>query len=169
MFKNVNNEYIEAYLFGMNRDARDAENYYFDNNDLLLKFVDYFKDAAKPIIEIPSESHLAHLEQSFDFHQIPDEQLTTDKVSQFLKEVHVEKRLIQGEYKEVKLTKREIECLDYLALGYGMKGVADILDLSSRTVESYINNAKLKTGYSSKQLLLTQFIKDFKNYSPSGC
>jgi len=117
------------------------------------------------MIEDGDSSHFAHLEQSFDFHQKSIEHLTTEKVSQFLQEINIEKKLIQGKHGAVKLAKREIECLDYLALGYGMKGVANILDLSPRTVELYINNAKLKTGYPTKQLLLTQFIKDFKNYS----
>jgi len=47
MFHSVNDQYVQMYLFGMDKDKSDAENYYSNHNNLLLKFVDYFQDAAE--------------------------------------------------------------------------------------------------------------------------
>lgn len=46
--------------------------------------------------------------------------------------------------KYVYLTRRESECLFYLARGYSSREIGEMLDLSSRTIESYLNNVKAK-------------------------
>ena|SRR5581483_4441419 len=46
----------------------------------------------------------------------------------------------------ITLTKREAECLYFLARAYTTKKIAQALDLSPRTIETYINNIKDKLG-----------------------
>lgn len=61
-------------------------------------------------------------------------------------------------------SKREWECLSKFAEGKTYKGVANILSLSSRTVESYLNQIKEKTGISSKAKLIDHFIEQNQSF-----
>lgn len=45
-----------------------------------------------------------------------------------------------------RLTKREIECLTLAALGFSSSATAEILHISSKTVEQYRNDIKKKLG-----------------------
>lgn len=65
------------------------------------------------------------------------------------------------------LSKREVECLSYVLEGYSNKQIATLLNLSSRTVEQYIDNTKNKLGCSSRyDLILTSLQKGLKrNFS----
>jgi DNA-binding CsgD family transcriptional regulator len=47
-----------------------------------------------------------------------------------------------------------------------MKETGKLLDLSSRTIEFYLNNIKQKTGLNSRDEILVNFIKDNKVYNP---
>ena len=63
------------------------------------------------------------------------------------------------EYFLDQLTKREIEVLSLWAKGYTMKGIAQERGLSPRTVESYLQNIKQKTGASHKSDLVQAYHK----------
>lgn len=66
---------------------------------------------------------------------------------------------------EFKLSKREWECWRFMALGQSTKMTANHLGgISARTVESYIDNLKRKTGCYDKSSLATLFIKNFKDW-----
>ena len=70
------------------------------------------------------------------------------------------------EYEGVYFTKREGECLVYMLEGNTIVATAKILGLSSRTVEFYVKNMKMKIGVTTKFQLLEKIkITDFlKNY-----
>jgi DNA-binding CsgD family transcriptional regulator len=53
-----------------------------------------------------------------------------------------------------KLTKRELECIQLIMRGRTAKEMADVLGLSPRTVEFYINNIKSKIGCSKKSKIV---------------
>lgn len=57
------------------------------------------------------------------------------------------------------LTKRETEVLRYVILGYTAKRVAIILNISYRTVETYIENIKFKLRCNSKGEIIEKAIK----------
>ncbi len=48
------------------------------------------------------------------------------------------------------LTPRETKCLRLIRLGYSTKKVATFLDISSRSVETYLNRIKLRTGITNR-------------------
>lgn len=53
----------------------------------------------------------------------------------------------------IKLTKKETQCLRILARGFSLKYIARCLNISPRTVETHIENMKLKASASSKESL----------------
>lgn len=57
------------------------------------------------------------------------------------------------------LTKRESDILKHIILGYSAKEIAKILNISFRTVESYMNSLKLKLHCNSKGEVILMAIK----------
>ena len=67
------------------------------------------------------------------------------------------------------LSKREKDCIFYLIRGNTMKEIAQILQLSWRTVESYINNVKFKWRCTNKKEVVAYAISHgFLNYIPQN-
>ncbi len=62
--------------------------------------------------------------------------------------------------KEVILTKREYECLLHLSRGKTMKETAQKLQISSRTIESYLASARKKTGFIPRSKLIDTFLEN---------
>lgn len=62
--------------------------------------------------------------------------------------------------KNFKFSQRETECLYFLVRGKTAKGIAQILNLSVRTIESYISNLKIKLGCYSKTELIEKAIEN---------
>lgn len=58
---------------------------------------------------------------------------------------------------DIALTSRETQCIRYLLQGYTAAETAQLLELSKRTVEFYIENIKLKTNCNTKLELFEKF------------
>ena len=70
------------------------------------------------------------------------------------------------EYEGVYFTNRESECLMHLLDGNTIVATANILGLSSRTVEFYVRNMRMKIGVTTKTQLIdkieqTDFVKNY--------
>lgn len=61
----------------------------------------------------------------------------------------------------VKLTRREMQCLQLTVKGYTAKKVARQLGISFRTVEEYLNNIRAKAGAHSKSDLIEMTMESF--------
>lgn len=156
-------EYCEAYNFYL--DKRDIWNgqFYIENLSLLKRFLKYFNYKASEIIDCTDQSKLAYYSQTFDFQNRSEDVVAQAKIKEFLEETRLRYIKPRNQHEEILLTPREAECIQYMLSGYSMKCVADILDLSPRTVEYYLSNAKNKTGYSNKNDLLRAFAKSNQN------
>jgi DNA-binding CsgD family transcriptional regulator len=156
--------YSEIYTFSMTRADFDAPNFYMNNLVLLERFSEYLKIQARDLINVPDNTNLAQFEQGFTISdRLTEDNLLEDKVKRFLAETALNRKVIKGKNGLIKLTPREIECLKHLALGKSVKQIAGFLDLSPRTIESYINKAKEKTGYTVRQKLINEFIRQKLN------
>lgn len=60
----------------------------------------------------------------------------------------------------MKLSDRELQCLQLLANGFTAKAIGDVLQLSRRTIETYIENAKAKLGCNNKAELIMSAIRN---------
>ena len=59
--------------------------------------------------------------------------------------------------RNISLSQREMECLMSLSQGRSIKEIARSCDISSRSVETYINRIKNKTSYATKSQLVTLY------------
>lgn len=72
-------------------------------------------------------------------------------------------------YGEIKLSVRQAQCLFYVLRGKTNKHIAKILQLSNRTIESYLDTLKIKMNCSNKAELIEKSIDlGFLETVPSG-
>jgi DNA-binding CsgD family transcriptional regulator len=76
---------------------------------------------------------------------------------------------LEAYHNPVELSKRELECLFLQLRGRTVKQIAEVLTLSKRTVESYIDNIKAKLGCQNKaELLVTAVTHGYHNHVPKS-
>jgi DNA-binding CsgD family transcriptional regulator len=150
---------VELFGFSMTKRDVGAASFYINNMQLLERFIEYFKEKASDLIDTKDKSKLAYFGQSFNFYGESVDNVIDDKVMKFLNVTGIENNTFNGKEKILTLAPREIECLKYLALGKNVKQIASTLGLSPRTIEFYINKAKEKTGYTVRQELINEFVK----------
>ncbi len=63
--------------------------------------------------------------------------------------------------KKIWLTPQESRCLGLLSKGFSAKWIARELNISSRTVDSYVASIKKKSNLYSRNLILDHFHKTF--------
>lgn len=150
--------HTDIYTFATNPTHNQAINFYLNNIDILKKFSTYYKEKAKKLFQIYEakkfipENKLRrnnHIEIVKSFSSADPLLLNFNKVGVSDKKASCIPASIEN-----KLTKREIECLRYLLLGYTAKETAKNLTLSSRTVETHINNIKHKLNCFSKRKII---------------
>lgn len=134
---------------------------FIEDIPLLNNFIDYFKQEAQGIFDtVLNDQRRVDTALGPLFYTKPVTALERKQKSRiaFLKQLG----LIQAE-SEIRLTSRENDCIRLVLRGYTALQIAEILKLSKRTVESYIENIKLKSNCDSKQELITKF-REIEHY-----
>ena len=158
------NHYNGITVFTKNKDAieffdlassvadRSIIDFYFNNLDMLNQFLFYFKDkAAKLINQAYKERFIIPTVMRGDIVKPPS-------YMEFLNLIKTKKVRMNFCKKEVVFSHREYECLIHLARGKTMKETGKILELSDRTVEDHLTNAKNKTNCFTRAQLIDSFL-----------
>lgn len=145
-------EYHEACLLTTSNDVFSNDPFLIENLNLLKRFILYFKDQM-----------YGHQELLAAFSKRYSNELSTDQPTDISKsqklEINIKKYYLGGLFNDLSFSQREAECLKHLANGKSAKQIARLLNLSPRTVETHVNNIKLKTDCSTLQELLTKLEK----------
>lgn len=156
----------EGFVFYTQRMDPEVENFFIDNMDLLKRFGEYFKVQAADLIEMNDPKKLVYikhpkffqnckdfytLEWQDQLHQL-DKFIESTIPSQLTLDTHLGPRVI--------LTKQETECMKLLCFGKTAKEIGQELGLSPRTVESYLERIKAKSGLLYKSDLIKAFYKN---------
>lgn len=143
----------ESFSFMTNPENPEILNVYLQNARSLERFVYYFLEKTRSLIQ-EGEKYLAHFQAlGFDFSLIqkPNQNILD------LPFIH--------ENREVRLSQKEKECLGLFSKGYGMKDIGRQLQISHRTVESYIQNIKTKFDVHYKADLANIYWKNMEGFS----
>jgi len=147
-------DFVEYCYFHSNRESSDLSNFYLNNIRELEHFILYFKSEAFDIIDTSDSEKLAHLRESVLKRE---EKNFPSTKNIFFDQTPVKKFFIKGPLSHLWLSKQEAGCAYYLSIGKSMKEIGRILNISPRTVESYISNIKNKTNCHSKSDLIDFF------------
>lgn len=72
------------------------------------------------------------------------------------KETKIKKYYLSPSYPDVYLSCREAQCVAYFLKGYSNRIIGNILNLSSKTIDSYTDNIKKKLNCRSKAELIVK-------------
>lgn len=126
-----------------------VNNFYLNNISKLWGFVEEFKARGADLIQDAVDRRF----------QVPESCNDVNREQLFLKK----SRSIQTIYNGVHifLSEKEFESLKLVSQGFTMKGISIKMQISSRTVETYLNRVKSKVGLFTKQDLAQFFHSNF--------
>ncbi len=145
-------DYIECFEFASpNPHVSPLE--FCVNKEILNKFILYFKYKAGSIIKA-SEREPLLLPTS---KVLKAEDPYQPSYNKFYQAIKMRKLPLRLKNQEVLLSQREFDILSLLVKGKTMREIAQILNISSRTVETYIYTTKDKTNAFTTSHLLDLF------------
>jgi DNA-binding CsgD family transcriptional regulator len=139
------------WTFGTKKENFSILNEYMDKRIIFESFIKYFNHAASDFISVDEKIMIIH-----PGYKIPAYNLSCDEPFQKL-QAKLLKDINSYANKKMHLTRREIECIKYLSQGKTAKEIANFLKLSPRTIEAYLQNARLRLDCSSKSHLIDLF------------
>lgn len=154
--------YFDIFAFA-SRSNKNISSFYVAHFDILEKFMVYFKEKNKSLIEQSERNKIILPMRNTRFYCI--KQNLGEKRS-FIKEKNIAD--LQQHLKLVKyplsiggvilyFTEREIGCWRLLSDGYSYKNIADTLGLSPKTVETHLANVKNKLRVTNRGKLSNIF------------
>jgi DNA-binding CsgD family transcriptional regulator len=148
---------IDNWSFSSSPEKTQIINFYLNNLDFLNRYVSYCSYHIDLIIKKSSVKekfiYPDGIGELFNFTELKE------KRDNLLSSLRVP--IVIGD-KLVMLSNQEEEVLKSLSEGYGCKEVASKLGISPRTVETYLEKIRLKTGCLSKSQAVTLYIKNHK-------
>lgn len=144
----------EIYIFATASKHEKTVHYLANNIDILYHFILYLKDKGLKLL-VKANQHKLQINQKQKANkQIKiacHEHEKQNIKQQFFRATHVYKyQLKDGEHAGVILTDREIDCIYHLVNHKTAEQTAKLLGVSRRTIESYLDNIKLKLCCDSK-------------------
>lgn len=132
-----------SYDFAAKNTNWCANNIYINAFDCIERFIHYFNDKAQEIIVKAIKNPLEIMEKPTKcqktLHPIFNKDL-------FLKNTNIQRFYFRGSSALHYLTPREQDCLHLLNNGFSRKRVAQILNISLRTVEYHLKTAIVRCG-----------------------
>jgi DNA-binding CsgD family transcriptional regulator len=145
------------YHFGSNMVGKSINHEYLRNLDLLKKFIMYFHEqinASNQLLNVYNKKYT--IDQSEAKFEVSSELVNFDKKNKLaMLKAMGEQMLLPLDIRQ-RLSVREIECLKLYIAGKSAKEISNLLSLSARTVENYINNIKSKLKIFSKSELINR-------------
>jgi DNA-binding CsgD family transcriptional regulator len=125
----------------------------------LEQFIFYFKSKILPLIASVKKDSDILIPYELDEIRGPAHRKKRDL---FFADTEVQYFYLRTNGKDIKLTKRQEECLALFALGKKMKEIGNILNLSEKTIEFYLRKIMKKTQLDTKSELLRSYVENRK-------
>lgn len=144
------NEFVEFIHICTSSGHEKVDDYLINNIDLLWNFVLYIREAI-----FKNKNLKKAYDVQYAYPLLVENKTDQDKFHFKPKQYH-----LGGKFDHVFFTNREIKCLVLLAQHIKAKEQASIVSLSKRTIETYIEHIKQKTGFKSQSELISELIKN---------
>jgi len=142
--------YVDIMIYVGNVDNPELINSYMNNMDILKSFKTCFRNKAAKIMQ-KADNHRMILpdHMRLNFKGITQKDEATNAIDFIKEKAGAINQILQLHYK-TKLTVRELQTLNYLLKGRTAFETAQILHISPKTVEFYIDSVKLKLNCLNK-------------------
>lgn len=127
---------------------------YLNHIDVLHRFIFLFKQKAASLL-IDAEKQKIIVEQPYA-NCLETTSITPEMREDFISQTELNRFYINN---DVYLTLRELECMSFILKGMSLKEAARELNVSVRTVDSYLQQVKTKLGCFTKSELLRELHK----------
>lgn len=127
-------------------------NFYLNYNDVLERFILYFKDKYGDVINVAEKNKFI-----IQYHEEQKENTELNSHTRFqlleIAKTMPINRYFLCEHRNTYLTSREVECVKWYITGKSAEEIAIILNISKRTVETHLEKVKKKLNcYKQSQL-----------------
>ena len=133
-------DYGDFWFFGTTKNNTEIINFYLNNKSLLKHFTYYFKNKASDLFIKNEPSNLIRT----NVLPLQEEAKESKNIESFIKDIAHKKYYLDGKHLGKSLYKREFQSLFFFSQGKTMKEIGEKMQLSPRTIETYINNIKSK-------------------------
>lgn len=158
------NDHCEFYYFGTNAENDQILSFYLNNFILLERFCQYFMSEAYDIIQHAEKARLKIPKAEKRLVQTASEISAEETlIESFIAETTVKTYRFSHQGKLISLSARQVACIQGLLQGETAKSIANKLNISFRTVETYIDDVKQKVNCHRKLDLIRFFDKIFKH------
>jgi DNA-binding CsgD family transcriptional regulator len=141
-----------VYIFGV-------LNPLYINREYLELFILYFNDNAAHLIN--RTEHLKIPKEFIEDHSAPDlraKNFVFEEMEQeFLDSINAKYYKIKKLQQQYSLSGRELQCLELILQNKITKQIANLLNLTTRTAETYIDNLKKKLDCHTKNEMVVKF------------
>lgn len=154
--KKYPHQYLEVCGFGAQNGNRKIITFYFQNIKALQLFIKHFRQAASELIDRASEKRnlLPTLPYGLDLAIKSKQNVNTEELL-----LHHIQQLCFANLEKSILTNRERECLFYLLRCRTAKEIAQILNISFKTVEMHICHIKEKLNCQTKSKIFDRAVE----------
>lgn len=152
----------EFYLFSTTPDNEQAIHYLNNHREILYHFILFLKDRGTLLFKSAENNKIILQEKKIKSPQIlnfNNQKMEEHRKLFFLTTPIRHFYLNQKEFQDTKLSQREVDCIYYLIQNKTALETAELMNISRRTVESYIENVKVKLSCENK----VDIVKKLKN------
>ncbi len=147
------NDVVERYFFGAKRENKKVNSMYVNQVDLFKRFVLYFKEVAKPLIDMADSSRIVVPLEMIDIED--NEFCNNENVKEFLDEIKIHKVCIRSNGEDVLININEAKILSLMKRGFTAKEISDEIGLTKKTIDHYRDKLKEKLNLYTARNLLT--------------
>lgn len=168
-----NSTYTEMFFYYSSAIDYKINELYLNHLDIFKNFALYFKEKTEKLIK-KAEQYKITMPEYYKELYLPKNNASTNltKIKDYYTLLDIKKFYFDDKQY---LTYKEGECLNWYARGMTIKAIAKILNSSSKTIESHIDNLKQKLGCFNKagltsiaiSLGIFNYFKNKENYYKS--
>lgn len=144
---------VEVWSMATTQANENGRFLFLNNIRQITNFCLLYNETCSDIISHNNSNTLKTFHSSMNM-TLNKELLFEKELNAFLKAIEARKLLFSPKLGSISLTHRETECLAQLAKGKSAKEIGRVLKISPRTVETYLNKVKEKTGKERKSNLI---------------
>ena len=151
LYRKAREGVIESFFIDSQAQDMSLVNFVLNNKSAINDFIVYFKEKCGGLIQNPAQSSMAQFQGVEFASQNADDTVHMDG---FMDTIKLSKYTMNHEGNGYKLTPKQVEVIEMLSKGYTAKTIAQLLDISPKTVYNHMECLYKKFGVNYKQELI---------------